>query len=95
MVTVLGQRANAQLPSIGQDLVPDKTASILVLLPGIRGYSITVNLVFMILLECTRPYDSTVWRVLGSRFKVLLTNATNSGDIFWHQVRGEILACEA
>jgi hypothetical protein len=36
------------------------------------------------------------WRVSGSRFKhgfkVLLTNATNSGDIFWHQVRGEILA---
>jgi hypothetical protein len=36
-----------------------------------------------------------LWRVLGSRFKVLLTNATNSGDIFWHHVRGEISACEA
>ena len=32
---------------------------------------------------------------MGSRFKVALTNATNNGDFFWHQVRGEILACEA
>jgi hypothetical protein len=30
--------------------------------------------------------------VLGSRFKVALTNATNMHDKFWHQARGEILA---
>ena len=29
---------------------------------------------------------------MGSRFKVSLTNATNSGEVFWRQVRGEILA---
>jgi hypothetical protein len=29
----------------------------------------------------------------GSLEDLALTNATNSGDIFWHQVRGEILAC--
>jgi hypothetical protein len=28
---------------------------------------------------------------MRSRFKVALTNATNMHDIFWHQVRGEIL----
>jgi hypothetical protein len=36
-----------------------------------------------------------LWRVLGSRFKALLTNTTNRGDKCWRQVHGERLACEA
>ena len=34
-------------------------------------------------------------RVLRSRFKLALTNATNRQGKFWHRVRGGILECEA